>query len=188
MKIEFENCKIVQEEDCWIAFKPKDAKKARAFAFGYDKDKKWMLEIKEKKEKRSLDANSYCWALIDKLSEYTGISKVEIYKSAIKDIGGVSTIVCVQNKALDGLASAWGSKGIGWVYDRLESKKEGCTNVILYYGSSVYDTKQMARLIDHIIQDCKTVGIETLPPYKLVTMLEEWDGKTNQKTDDPKNG
>ena len=186
MYINFTECKIIQEESCWIAFKPCDAKKARAFAFNFDKEKNWGLEIKEKRKKRSLDANAYCWTLIDKLAEYTGIPKTEIYKNAIKEIGGVSSIVCVQNKAVDGLISAWGSKGIGWLSDRTESKIDGCTNVILYYGSSVYDTKQMARLIDHIIQDCKSVGIETLPPYKLVIMLEEWDAKTNKKTDDTK--
>ena len=47
-------------------------------------------------------------------------------------------------------------------------------NVTLYYGSSTYDTKQMSRLIDNIVQDCQAVGIETLTPDKLALLLEEW--------------
>ena len=58
--------------------------------------------------------------------------------------------------------------------DTIPSKLEGCTNVILYYGSSTYDTAQMARLIDLIVQDCRALGVETLPPYKLAAMVEEW--------------
>lgn len=43
-----------------------------------------------------------------------------------------------------------------------------------WYGSHVYDTKQMSRLIDAIVRDCKDAGIETLPPDKLGAMMEEW--------------
>lgn len=43
-----------------------------------------------------------------------------------------------------------------------------------YYGSSQYSTKQMSRLLDSIVQDCKDLGIETLPPEKLAAMKEEW--------------
>ena len=48
------------------------------------------------------------------------------------------------------------------------------TNVTVYYGSSVYDTKQMSTLIDNIVQDCKAMGIETLPPEKLKMMITAW--------------
>lgn len=43
------------------------------------------------------------------------------------------------------------------------------------YGSSVYDTQQMSRLIDQLVQDAQALGIETLPPYKLEGMIQAWD-------------
>ena len=43
-----------------------------------------------------------------------------------------------------------------------------------YYGSSTYNTKQMARLIDSIVEDCKAVGIETLTPATLDAMKDAW--------------
>ncbi|MEF9865506.1 MAG: hypothetical protein RR814_03615, partial [Oscillospiraceae bacterium] len=61
-----------------------------------------------------------------------------------------------------------------WTSETTDSKLEGCTNVILYYGSSVYDTAQMARLIDNIVQDCKAVGIETKTPEELQILKERW--------------
>lgn len=47
------------------------------YLFKQDKTKKY--ELKEYKEKRSLDANGYMWLLIQKLSEKLNITKEEIY-------------------------------------------------------------------------------------------------------------
>ena len=48
-------------------------------------------------------------------------------------------------------------------------------NVVLYYGSSTFDTQQMSRLIDGLVQDCRALGLETLPPDKLALLKEAWD-------------
>lgn len=59
--------------------------------------------------------------------------------------------------------------------DMGKSKIPGYRNLRAYYGSSTYDTRQMSALIDHIVQDCKQLGIETLTPDKLAAMMGEWD-------------
>ncbi len=56
----------------------------------------------------------------------------------------------------------------------MPSKIEGCVNVVLYYGSSTYDTKQMSSLIDQLIFDAKELGIETATPQELARYKEEW--------------
>lgn len=136
--------------------------------------KRYMAELKEFRAKRSLDANGYFWALCDKLAEETRIPKEEIYRGAIRDIGGNNEVVCVPDKAVDKLRKAWGHNGLGWVSDIMPSKLPGCSRVMLYYGSSTYDTAQMSRLIDNIVQDCKAVGIETKTPAELALLKEEW--------------
>lgn len=138
------------------------------------KDKLIDITVKEHKEKRSLDANAYCWVLLGKLAEKTKIDRASIYQSLIKEIGGNSEVVCVKDKAVYKLVSGWGHNGIGWVTDTFKSKIEGCTNVILYYGSSTYDSKQMSRLIDLVVQECKQQGIETYTPEQLARLKEEW--------------
>ena len=65
-------------------------------------------------------------------------------------------------------------QGLGWQVETLESKLKGCTNVVLYYGSSSYDTKQMSMLIDNIVQDCKALGIETMTPRELQALKDGW--------------
>lgn len=140
-------------------------------------DKEYTLTLKEHKRKRSLNANSYCWALIDKLACRLHESKEDIYRSYIKQIGGNNEIVCVKNKAVKRLRDGWANNGIGYCTDVMPSKIEGCTNVILYFGSSTYDTAQMSRLLDLIIEDCRALGIETENPRELESLINSWEGK-----------
>lgn len=132
------------------------------------------VDVKRWREKRSLDANAYAWVLIDKLAAARGLTKAEVYREAIRGIGGVSDTVCVRDKAVDRLVDGWSHNGLGWFAETMPSKIPGCTNVVLYCGSSTYDTKQMSSLIDHVVQDCKAVGIETKTPQELDAMMNEW--------------
>lgn len=100
--------------------------------------------VKPHRERRSLDANAYCWVLLDKLSEKLNVPRIELYRETIKHIGGVSETVCVKQKAADKLCEMWAKNGIGWQTEQIKSKIDGCVNVVLYYGSSEYDTAQMS--------------------------------------------
>ena len=128
------------------------------------------IKVTKQKKKRSLDSNAYFWILVDKLSQRLNIPKEDIYRNAIRNIGGVSEVVCVRNEAVEKLCQGWSKNGLGWSTDTMPSKIAGCTNVVLYYGSSTYSQEQMTRLIDNIVQDCKAVGIETLSPLELARM------------------
>lgn len=139
-----------------------------------DGEKEYVIEVKEKKKKRSLDANAYFWTLADKLSEKLNKPKTDIYREYIKEIGGVSDTLCMLDKAVDKFCERWASMGIGYQTDRIESKLEGCTNVIAYYGSSTYDTAQMSRLIDMAVQDCNQFGIPTYDREELDRLVKEW--------------
>ena len=136
---------------------------------------KLSIKIGKYRQKRSLDANAYCFVLIGKLAEKLNITKEEIYRSAVKEIGGNYEVVCVKNEAVESLCSGWSRNGLGWQTDTMPSKIEGCTNVILYYGSSTYDTAQMSRLISNIVQDCEAQGIETKTPNQIAEMLSLWE-------------
>ena len=135
---------------------------------------KLSIEIKHFRARRSLDANAYAWVLMDKLAEKLGESKIDIYREYVKHIGGNSETVCVKNSAVERLKEGWGKNGIGWVTETFPSKLEGCTNVLLYYGSSTYDSAQMARLLDLIIQDCKEQGIPTETPDEIARLKALW--------------
>lgn len=137
-------------------------------------DKDLRCTLKRWRERRSLDANAYFWVLLDKLAVKLGKSKTELYRAYIKDVGGNSITICVQNKAVESLVKGWEHNGLGWQTDTMESQIPKCTNVILYFGSSTYDTEQMSRLIDLVVQDCKDQGISTLTPEELEQLKGSW--------------
>lgn len=144
------------------------------YLFKQDKSKKY--EVKEVKQKRSLDSNAYAWVLLGKLQDKLHIAKEDIYKSLIKEIGSYE-VIPVKNEAVERFRQAWSKNGLGWITETTKSKLEGFTNVIAYYGSSSYNTSEMSRLIELIVQECKQQDIETMTPNELNSLLESWDKK-----------
>ena len=133
-------------------------------------------EVKEYKEKRSLDANAYAWVLLGKLQDRLHIPKEDIYRDLIRNIGSYE-VVPIKNEALSKFKQAWSKNGLGWITDTTKSKLEGYTNVIAYYGSSIYNTKEMSRFIELIIQECEQLHIETRSKEEIDSLLESWDKK-----------
>ena len=132
------------------------------------------IAIKIFRKKRSLDANAYCWVLIGQLADKLDISAKEVYKMAIKEIGPYE-VIPVKNQAVERFIKAWEENGIGWICENLgDSKIENYTNLKAYYGSSSYDSKEMSRLIDTIIEECKMHEIPTDTPEQIARYKEAW--------------
>lgn len=132
------------------------------------------IAVSKYRKRRSLSANAYFWELIGRLSEKLNISKEETYWEYIKHMG-IYRSVEVDNKAVDTIIKMWKSHGLGWIAEKTDDgEHEGFSLINLYYGSSSYNTKQMSRLIDSVVNDCKEQGIETLPPEQLECMKREW--------------
>lgn len=174
MKVQFDKAQWMASADAaWLMLRV-PLRDATAFCDEMKDGKIYEADLKEHHKKRSLDANAYCFVLISKIAEKTGVSIENIYRRAVREIGGNNTVVCVKDEAVDALCTSWESKGLGWQTETYPSRLSGCTNVVLYYGSSSYDTKTMSRLIDNVVQDARSLGIETMPPCELAALIERW--------------
>lgn len=174
--IKFRDIKL---EGGWLMVKPEreDLGKAMSVVRKH-KDKLYDIEIKEHRKKRSLDANAYCWMLINKLADVMRIPPVEVYRQAIQEISGNSEIVPIKEEAVEQFKQAWSHNGLGWmVKDIGKSKIQGYRNLMVYYGSSVYDSKQMSDLIENLVQDCKALDIDVMTERERSLLLEEWGGR-----------
>ena len=139
------------------------------------KDKLYDLTIKEHREKRSLDANAYAWVLIGLIADALRIPPNEVYRQAILNISGNYEVIPVREEAVSKFMEVWQKQGIGWpIFDMGKSKIPGYRNLRAYYGSSVYDTRQMSQLIENLIHDCKALGIETKSEEELASLMEAW--------------
>lgn len=140
------------------------------------KDDKLTIDIKKWRKKRSLDANSYCWVLCDKiakeLSKESIVTKEEVYKDAILQIGSFEPFI-VQESTFDKFKRIWERQGLGFIVQEV-TRKDKCIKVHCYYGSSTYDTKEMSLLIEIIVDLAKSLNIETKPQAELDSLLRSW--------------
>lgn len=174
----------MDQDGTWLHVLVEDGQAARRYAQENGQYQQRVV-LTRWREKRSLTANAYAWVLMGKLSQVLRIPPLEIYRQLIPDVGGNTSAVSVPEESLDMLRDGWRHNGLGWIVEVIGRGSEpGMVDVILYYGSSVYDTAQMARLIDLIIDACRENGVEHLPPDKINAMLEEWDAQKNKSAGD----
>ncbi len=142
---------------------------------GLPKDKDLAVSIKRYSKKRSLDANAYFWVLCDKVAKVLGISKEEVYKRKIKECG-VFEVLPIKCEVVDAFISRFAKNGLGWFAESTEaSKLEGYQRVMVYFGSSSYNSAEMARIIESIMLDCKELGISTLSDKEVASLCEAYN-------------
>ena len=166
----------VKLEGGWLMVKPErdDLGKAMTIVRKH-KDKLYDLEVKEHRKKRSLDANAYCWTLINKIADALRITPIEIYRQAIQNIGGNYEVIPIKEEAADHFKQIWQAQGLGWpCVDMGKSKIHGYRNLRAYYGSSTYDTRQMSQLIDNLVQDCRALDIEVKSEEEIASLMGGW--------------
>ncbi len=151
------------------------------------KAEKISIKISEYREKRSLDANAYMWVLCTKLAEERSkdgvkVTKEDVYREEIKDLGIYRDYNDLPLPEAKTLQTAWEMLGTGWVTEQVDFGPDG-KNVTIrcYYGSSQYNTKQMSRLIDNIVQDCQAIGIETKTPEEIENLKSLWGTERKQQ-------
>ena len=128
---------------------------------------KLSVEIKRYRKKRSLDANSYYWVLVTKLSGAVGMSNSEVHNMMLRGYG--------QPEIYEG-------KGVYLTIPDTDESRKKADNATDYHvfptsqvrtgdngivyrtykllrGSHTYNTAEMSRLIEGIISECKHAGI-----------------------------
>lgn len=135
--------------------------------------KEYVLEIKEHRERRSLDANAYFWVLCGKLAAAVHTDNWSMYLQLLERYG-VFTYIVVKPSAVEQFKREY-----RLVNDLGEVKINGKTGVQLqcFFGQHTYDTAQMSRLIEGTISECKEVGIETRTPEEIAKMVSLWESQ-----------
>lgn len=137
------------------------------------------IEIKKHRKMRSNEANKYCWVLCEKIAQRLsdeGVkhTKLDVYRDAIKEVG-VWKDVELDLDAAETLSVAWEALGSGWITEQTDYSQDGESVIVrFYYGSSRYNSKQMSRLIDNLVQDCQELGIPTETPEQIEKIKSLW--------------
>ncbi len=134
--------------------------------FQQDRDK--TFTIKEHKEKRSLNSNSYAWVLITKIADVLRTGKEEVYLTMLKRYGQSEIVSVLSNINISGYFKYYEVAGTS----TLNGKE--FTHYKVFKGSSEYDTREMSILIDGIVSEAKELDIETLPPDEIEKLKNLW--------------
>ena len=141
-----------------------------------DPTKEWVCVVREKRARRSLNANGYYWQLVGQLSKWSGKSEIYIHNDMIEHYGVqeeqggepvyMMLLDSINYKELPYAHLAW-TRNIrygdnGKIYRAYKVMK----------GSHEYDTQQFSRLVDGLIQTIigSDAPIETMTPAELATL------------------
>lgn len=136
-------------------------------------EKDLRLTLKAWKNKRSLDANNYCWALMTEIALKLNTTKEEVYEDFIqkyapwaKDENGYIIITVKADVDMDRIEGHWKrlhhSADGRWVaYAMLESSKH-------------FDTATMSDFIEMVKDEAERLGIETATPDEIERMKATW--------------
>lgn len=136
------------------------------------KEKPYVCEIKEYKQRRSLDANSYFHVLVEKIAKAINKSAEEVKVQMNLDYGTLArdeedTIVGF--KALKGIPI---SQFVKYAKPIGECEENGKTFVkyLVYKETHTLDSKEMSELIKGVVSEAEQLGIETLTPMELAAL------------------
>ena len=167
-----------------VTFQINERISALSMADDFYSVEKLSLKVDKYRPKRSLNANAYLWVLCDRLADKLsedGIphTKDDVYQDAIKARG----IYREQGELPIDFAKtsrhAWEMLGKGWVTEQVDFEPDGDRVIVrYYYGSSQYNARQMGRVIDWLVEECRRLGVPTKSQAEIDSLLKLWEVKT----------
>ncbi|UWG96818.1 hypothetical protein LPY66_18365 [Dehalobacter sp. DCM] len=134
------------------------------------KGKILAVEIKQYRHKRSLDANACLWSILQQIAEVIHSTKDEVYLQML-ELYGVFTHIIVKPHVVEKVKQEWRT-----VRELGEVTVNGQTGIQLmcFFGSSTYDSKEFSVLLDGVISEAKSLGIDVMTEEEKNLLLQEW--------------
>ena len=122
-----------------------------------NQDREKLFEVKPYRKKRSLNANNLLWKCIGDIASEMRMDKWEVYLMMLKRYGKF-TYICVLPEAVDSVKKQWREcEEIG----ELDVNGTRAVQMLCYFGSSTYDTKEFSVLLDGVISEMQEMGLDT---------------------------
>ena len=131
---------------------------------------KLSIEIKKYRKKRSLDANGMLWACLGEIANVLRADKWDIYLQMLKRYGKY-TYICVKPAVVEAVKAQWREcEEIG----KIDINGTEAVQMLCYFGSSTYDTKEFSILLDGVISEMRELGLQPPPTEEMKRALEQW--------------
>lgn len=127
--------------------------------FKLDTNKKYICEIKEPKNNRSLEQNRLLWVLVHKIAKQTFQDDMDVYCSALERADALSDYVITAIDMENSLRKSF--RGVKFIRMQEVNGRE-CFVYKVYLGSSKMNSKEMTELLEIVYQMCGELGIATM--------------------------
>lgn len=138
--------------------------------FLMDADKTKLYEINEHKRKRSLNANSLLWHCLGEIANSINADKWDIYLQMLKRYGKY-TYICVKPNVVESVKKQWRECEI---LGDIEINGQKAIQMLCYFGSSTYDSKEFSVLLNGVISEMKEMGLKTPNDEEIERIIEQW--------------
>ena len=140
-------------------------------------EEKLSIKAVKHRKKRSLDANAMLWSCLGEIASVIRSDKWDVYLQMLKRYGKY-TYICVKPSVVDAVKQQWREcEELGEV--NINDQK--AIQMLCYFGSSTYNTKEFSVLLDGVISEMKEMGLETPASEEMRMVLEQW-GNKHEKT------
>ena len=132
----------------------------------FQQDREKVFEVRDYKQKRSLTQNAYFWVLVNEIANVTKQSKDEIHLQMLKEYG--------QNEVFSIRSDIDVSRYLKYYEEIGKGKVNGkeFTHYRVFKGSSEMDSREMAILLDGVVQEAEQLGIPTLTPAEIARLKQ----------------
>lgn len=132
---------------------------------------KLSIKAVKHREKRSLDANGLLWVCLGRIAEALHIDKWAVYLQMLKRYGKY-TYILSKPDAVDAVKATWREcEEIG----KIDVNGQEAVQMLCYFGSSTYNTKEFSTLLDGVISEMKEMGLEVPASEDMRRALEQWE-------------
>ena len=105
------------------------------------------------------------------MAEKLRTDKWELYLRMLKQYGQY-TYICVKPNVVDAMKAQWRECE---VVGDIDINGQKAVQMLCYFGSSTYDSKQFSVLLDGVIYEMKELGLTPPTPKELRRVIEQWE-------------
>ena len=139
---------------------------------------KLSIEAKKWRKKRSLDANALLWLCLGRIADALNADKWDVYLRMLKRYGKY-TYICVKPGVVEAVKQQWRECE---VIGEVNINGQDAVQMLCYFGSSTYDTKEFSTLLDGVISEMKEMGgVEVPTSEEMRRAIEIWEQQKNGK-------
>ena len=123
-----------------------------------------LFKVARHRPRRSLTANAYYWALLNRLAATLRMPDSEVHGRMLRDYGVCDVFTVREDVPLEGYFRYFDVIGTGALNGRAYK------HVKVYKGSSAMNSAEFSRLLEGLRGECEAQGVQAMTPAEIAAL------------------